>query len=929
MLHSTSSTFKTDPAVHSTSTNDNVWVKCDLDHPNDPLIKRESFSNEDNDINNNNNNNNNNDDDDGGGYNNHNDNSGMQFLDSSFFSQPIHAQTDTFPHRFRESVSSTSSSDSFAACTSPKSMSSATSHSSVAQSIQDYRWREPNHHEHKAVIDMNDISSMLEQHASSKMPIKDDSMMMLDAGGSSAIPAATTSTTTTASTNGTTAASPAALLIRQEQSINGQPLQIRILGVPDNGAKSRVETQIKLCIQLVTEYGTKVPLASHLRLPESMLARAKLRKSQTKKSNTPAAQSNKDPIIDLDAAVVCVSDPTRPVRMCAGCVRRERKRAERKKDCGPVTTGDEAFEQERDRVLIFNCDPLLNFSSSDAILPTRITCYCRHHNERVGFRIRFTMRLNGALIAKGETPPIMITDDHKSIKQPTNRKRRRVDDSIPAHTVPVTPASSRRGSMCTQSTDPSSLHHHPQQPQQLLQQQQRQQPLIEPTVPSHGPIFGLPEYNISSTTTTPLPTPAEEHTFNMFEDGNGLSLPAWPRNDAANTVSNELGQPFLSSLPASSSSSPFSGSLDTMTYRNSMMIPHPSAIPQPPPPQPQLSMSSAPEQQPQPQPRVSRLVPAQGPTYGGVEITILGSNFYRGLTCLFGDRPATTLCWSPSTLVCVLPPALQAGPVVVSFKEHPLLVEGTDVTLFHYYDANDQALLELALQVVGLKMTGKLHDAKQVAMGIVQGNQSNSNTEGKPVVVSSQQQQLQLQPQANDKSTTVLEERVVRALRATNVRDVSAVNATGHTLLHLAVMCCYRELVQVLLQLDAPVDAQDRNGLTPLHLACTKGYGAIADMLITASGGQTQAQSRFCDDMVIQSKRHQPSALLRRFHSLQNLMEARVSADDGVDDDEPNASLKKTQQMDQDGLGLQERHKLDKRLYLFWLPLLLGKHFVL
>lgn len=530
------------------------------------------------------------------------------------------------------------------------------------------------------------------------------------------------------------------------------------------------------------------------------------------------------------------------------------------------------------------------------------------------------MRLNGALVATGETPPIMITDDHKSIKQPTNRKRRRGDDSLSAHTVPVTPVSSRRGSMCTQNADPSPLHHHHHHHQPQLQQQQ-QQPPIQPTVPSHGPLFGLPDYTISSTTTTPLPTPVEEHAFNVFEDGNnGLALPAWPGNES-NTVSNDVGQPFPSSLPASSSSSPFSGSLDAMPYRNSMMIPHlphPSVIPPSLPAQPQPQ-----PQQPQPQPRVSRLVPAQGPIYGGVEITILGSNFYRGLTCLFGDRPATTLCWSPSTLVCVLPPAMQAGPVVVSFKEHPLLVEGTDVTLFHYYDTNDQALLELALQVVGLKMTGKLHDAKQVAMGIVQGNQNNTTSEGKPVVVPSQQLQLQ---QKADKETTVLEERVVRALRATGVRDVSAANATGHTLLHLAVMCCYPTLVQVLLQLDAPVDAQDRNGLTPLHLACTKGFGDIADMLITASGGQMHAQSRFCDDMVIQSKRHTPStALLRRFHSLQNLAEAHVSADDGVDDDEPNVSLKKTQQMDQEGLGLQERHKLDKRLYLFWLPLLLGK----
>jgi hypothetical protein len=47
---------------------------------------------------------------------------------------------------------------------------------------------------------------------------------------------------------------------------------------------------------------------------------------------------------------------------------------------------DEAFERDRQRILLFNCEPLVNFATGDAILPTRITCYCRHHNERIGFR---------------------------------------------------------------------------------------------------------------------------------------------------------------------------------------------------------------------------------------------------------------------------------------------------------------------------------------------------------------------------------------------------------------------------------------------------------------------------------------------------------------------------------------------------------------
>ncbi|KAI7881167.1 hypothetical protein K492DRAFT_129222, partial [Lichtheimia hyalospora FSU 10163] len=48
------------------------------------------------------------------------------------------------------------------------------------------------------------------------------------------------------------------------------------------------------------------------------------------------------------------------------------------------------------------------------------------------------------------------------------------------------------------------------------------------------------------------------------------------------------------------------------------------------------------------------------------------------------------------------------------------------IMLFTYYNENDRALMELALQVVGLKMTGKVEDAREIAMRIVQGgNKSN------------------------------------------------------------------------------------------------------------------------------------------------------------------------------------------------------------
>ncbi|KAI8975294.1 hypothetical protein BDF20DRAFT_914244 [Mycotypha africana] len=251
-----------------------------------------------------------------------------------------------------------------------------------------------------------------------------------------------------------------------------QGLHIRVDGIPSHGAKSRVETQIKLTISLTTKDGAKVPYWSYVRIPEKMLARSKLRKSQQQKlldGSAAAMVSDESKVLALEARVVCESDENKKIKMCQGCVRRERKRAERKKDAklnaahlglSAAGVADEAFERDRKRILLFNTEPLVNFSTGDAVLPTRITCYCRHHNERIGFRVRFVMKNDkGNVVATGESPPIMITDDHKSSKQPTartcmtptaSRKRRRT-----AH-VSSTEAEDESSSGLTASTTPPS-----------------------------------------------------------------------------------------------------------------------------------------------------------------------------------------------------------------------------------------------------------------------------------------------------------------------------------------------------------------------------------------------------------------------------------------------------------------------------------------
>lgn len=94
---------------------------------------------------------------------------------------------------------------------------------------------------------------------------------------------------------------------------------------------------------------------------------------------------------------------------------------------------------------------------------------------------------------------------------------------------------------------------------------------------------------------------------------------------------------------------------------------------------------------------ITRLVPAEGPTHGGVEVTVLGENFHPGMTCLFGNFPAVTVqSYGPTTLVCLLPPSPTPGAVQVrimdsqgqAFPPPP----GQPPVLFTYNDTSDRKL---------------------------------------------------------------------------------------------------------------------------------------------------------------------------------------------------------------------------------------------
>jgi hypothetical protein len=125
--------------------------------------------------------------------------------------------------------------------------------------------------------------------------------------------------------------------------------------------------------------------------------------------------------------------------------------------------------------------------------------------------------------------------------------------------------------------------------------------------------------------------------------------------------------------------------------------------------------------------------------------------------------------------------------------------------------------MELALQVVGLKMTGKLEDAKNVAMRIV-GNASDTSGSSNTVNGSDM---MQL-------SSFSLPTRDIRQLLLSHAGG--STNFENLIVRFLSVL----ELVNFLVLRGIDVDARDRNGLTALHFAVLGKSNQCARLLVEA-----------------------------------------------------------------------------------------------
>ncbi|KAJ3362445.1 SPT3 Dosage dependent suppressor of Ty-induced promoter mutations-like protein [Allomyces javanicus] len=378
------------------------------------------------------------------------------------------------------------------------------------------------------------------------------------------------------------------------------PYQIRILGIPPTGAKSRVETQIKLCLQLVSPTGELVTRYQQVRLPDILIANERWRRHGASRasptSSTASGESGTAPtttaiepdVLTLHGTVICASDPKRVVTVCHGCVQREAKRAQRKKSAAtssplPSPPGSAASSpaataaasarggrratqtssssdeppssdivmSER-KVLLINAPPIMDFSSGDVILPTRIPCYCRHHREKTGFLILFELRnRDGVVVARGASAPILITDDHKSVNKLKRQQQQAQAQSAEAMVtqttaVPTTSAASSVSATPAVESVPTTAAASPVDAE------------FPTAVPVSSSLVPARKRSLAELVTTDLsappsavPLPAISESQALFaplgsptDHGMAMALPPWPAHeylDPSITVGLSLG----------------------------------------------------------------------------------------------------------------------------------------------------------------------------------------------------------------------------------------------------------------------------------------------------------------------------------------------------------------------------------------------------
>ncbi|KAJ2878167.1 SPT3 Dosage dependent suppressor of Ty-induced promoter mutations-like protein, partial [Coemansia asiatica] len=819
-------------------------------------------------------------------------------------------------------------------------------------------------------------------------------------------------------------------------------------------AKSRVETQIKITLRLTTDGGERVTCWSHLALPEMLVSREKFRHRLQKhapgESGMPASPQH---VVHLEAGVICSSDPTRKVETCIGCIRREYKRSLRRKDArlrssavqsacttpaqsrapsptsgspsdakGMTGTMEADWDKariavEKQRIVIFNCNDLLDFSKGEVVLPTRITCYCRHHNEKVGFCICLTLRdSQGAVLKTLMSPPIMITDDHKSTKFKTDRKIKtkaeyeRQGDGNAAYANHALSGLGSPHGVGSHLTESPSGHLGFRGGRQAMSA--RNSPTLRPyghphmlldTYSQFASLAGTPSLNNSPIGSPPMVAShmvgggGFESSFHLPQAALGggyhVSGPSLFSNLAgspavgsdtataaaaaatAALVANynshgqqhqqqqhhhhhhhqQMSNPDGSSTLAPPGMLPISSMYGTMPGQHMSMSStlglHPSLSSGVGPVFSGDSLSAAGLVAPQAghgsdsSIRIAQMMPAQGPVVGGTSVLIAGRGFHPNIAVYFGTAQASRVqVLSSFNMTCVLPPSKASGPVAVRIRDLSTMtvyegngsvadlnsstLQSSNHSIFTYINDTDQAMLELALQIIGLLPNDKSSSASGTSASpqmspVMQTRSPGSSRMSSPTGAAQQNAKnkiiqdqsimgvLRALRTANDSHdmeeieahllkllSTVLSRSIIESSRLNTAHE-----ATGRLLIHFASLLGMVNLARFLVSNGALFDETDNSGMTALHLACMYNENASVVELLLNSGASFRVKSNLAQTpldiaqsvgnkkaQMLLEEREGYSKFIKEDHLAENTGEAKSISVSGVSS-EPTANM--------------------------------------
>lgn len=718
---------------------------------------------------------------------------------------------------------------------------------------------------------------------------------------------------------------------------------LKLIGMPP---KSRVETQIhlKMTLHPVPDGIKKIRLPLHtiskpkflvkprpppqpdtLELYTQLVCSSAMEKPNLRERAFARAATSGHPCGGLPSPDEDKTEDGGEVRICAGCVTREQKRANRKKNKKPDE--DEDWKRhESHRVIVFNTHEIKELKSPEPEystapgsmlidIPMRIACYCRHHHEKQGFRVIFTLKdCQGRLVTQCLSPSIMITDDHKTPQSNSQSHGSHMETAEPAAASSGLNGSSdmnaiQPGIPFRQSQSTSDIQALKRSASALSAQPlhsgtsslgtsalQTPRNLSRPASPGPtGPIAKKRKSSASKIPTTLTMTRIETPAFvappgigqqnglprsssatspfspsnsNPFTDGpspastygqvvapanqmfSAAVAPTTPNGneqmlfqpDAIRTTAPESrAMSVMYSAPASSQNSRapspnamMNGILPPQQLNQLSQVSQ--AIHNGVPMADSLQMAQFANTQRQQMASILKVLPNEGPTSGGIEVSILGSGFRQGQEVYFGDTKATTTTyWADSAITCILPPYHTTGSVPVSVRSSQGLMQSAprQTAQFMYKDENQDQLAHLALGVLHHKLTGSIGDTKGFIQRILAAENGSANfSDGGSGGFSL--------------NTLAMETQLLRMLDLMDIDDSlnrtkldAKRKVTGHTMLHLSVALGYYRFTAALLVRGANPNARDAGGYTPLHYAALHNHAELVRRLIINNADPT------------------------------------------------------------------------------------------